>query len=286
MSFAALSTKMDRRIVSFMDHHSLNNMSRTPKYYRQITEPLLYRHLAFERLDHTATMQLSVVLMNRQDLASYIKSFKLDGVDNLNGVKTSENFSSQLLKSFPNIQNIIVEVLGSDASAADQLRWLHTLVAEEIHVDGYLALILALILSLATNLDSLSLWIDHEMEPLPITLKVIVSARMPTTQIAVPADSNNTLETIQIISVPGQMLESFAELQHLRIENGRQVTIPVVPSLLTLKIQNSTSITLGSPKAHHGALPVHLLDFLNIDIEREAFVSRNSCRRLHQRQSD
>jgi hypothetical protein len=130
MSFAVLSTEMDTRIISFLDHRPLDNMSRTYKYYRQITEPFLYRHLDFEGLDHTAIMQLSVVLTNRRDLASYIKSFKL--YDNIkpNGVKTSESFSSQLLKSISDIQNIMVKVLRSDASPADQLQWLRALIAE------------------------------------------------------------------------------------------------------------------------------------------------------------
>jgi hypothetical protein len=231
MSFATLSTEMDTRIISFMDRRSLDNMSRTSKYYRQITEPLLYRHLKFKGRDHAAIMHLSVVLTNRQDLANYIKSFKLDGIANQNGRKTSESLSYQLLKSITNINNIIVEVLGSDAPAADKLHWLSALVAEEPHVDGYLA----------TNLDSFSLWLGHYKKPLLILLKVMASARMPTTQVVGPADSNNTLETLQIISEPGQMLEPFAKLQHLCIENEFGVTIPVMPSLLTFNLQWSSS---------------------------------------------
>jgi hypothetical protein len=78
MLFAALSIEFDTRIISFMDHHSLDSMSRSSRHYRHIAEPFLYRHLEFANLDDIAIRRLCLTLFARRELAGHDKSFAVE----------------------------------------------------------------------------------------------------------------------------------------------------------------------------------------------------------------
>jgi hypothetical protein len=59
MSFSALSTELDTKIVACLDHAALDAMSRVSKYYRAVTEPLLYQYLEFPATHEVQIKRLS-----------------------------------------------------------------------------------------------------------------------------------------------------------------------------------------------------------------------------------
>jgi hypothetical protein len=104
MSFTALPTELDTRIISFMDHCSLDNMSRTSKYYRQITESFLYRHLDFTDAKNGSIKRLGLALLARRPLARYNTSFACNHARYRNvdpDLAKDEGFSSQMLNRLP-----------------------------------------------------------------------------------------------------------------------------------------------------------------------------------------
>jgi hypothetical protein len=240
MSFAALPTELDTRIISFMDHCSLDNMSRSSKYYRQITEPFLYRHLDFTDAKNGSIKRLGLALLARRPLARYITSFACnhDRYGNVDpDLAKDEGFSSQMLNRLPVVQKLIGELLGPGASAADQLGWLSSLISVESSVDRFIALIL----SFATNLDNL----DYDLYALKVTARSLQTPSASTT------------------SASSTTPRAFSKLRHLSIVSTNETTIPIAPTLETLKICESDCVTLTGPSGYHGALKLHTLDVKN-----------------------
>jgi hypothetical protein len=76
MLFSALSTELDVKILELLhdDRQALSAMSKTSKYYRTITEPILYRDILFPEVTVSKIKRLLMTLLDRSELAGYIRS--------------------------------------------------------------------------------------------------------------------------------------------------------------------------------------------------------------------
>lgn len=81
MSFAKLSTELDSKIAGFYlgDTQALSALSKVSKYYRAITEPFLYAEIKTSIYDRYRMQDLLFTVMDREDLALYIKNVKISG---------------------------------------------------------------------------------------------------------------------------------------------------------------------------------------------------------------
>jgi hypothetical protein len=77
MSLQALSTELDVAIIKYLDRGSQSRLSLASKYYRRITEHLLYSVLRFFNNENDRIKQLLLMLVSREDLRHSIMSFEL-----------------------------------------------------------------------------------------------------------------------------------------------------------------------------------------------------------------
>jgi hypothetical protein len=118
------------------------------------------------------------------------------------------------------------------------------LISVKSSVDGFIALIL----SFATNLDHLDYNLYTESGT-PIALKVMARSLQTPSASTTSASSTTT--------------HAFSKLRHLSIVSTNETTIPIAPTLETLKICESDCVTLTGPSGYHGALKLHTLDVKN-----------------------
>jgi hypothetical protein len=76
MSLQALPTELDVAIIKYFDRRQQSRMSRASKYYRRITEPLLYSDLQFFNNEDDRIKRL-ITLVSRKDLRHSITRFDL-----------------------------------------------------------------------------------------------------------------------------------------------------------------------------------------------------------------
>ncbi|EMD89711.1 hypothetical protein COCC4DRAFT_125459 [Bipolaris maydis ATCC 48331] len=79
MSFSKLSTELDTKILEYLhdDRSSLSAMSMVSKYFRRITEPILYRDLCFPQMTTNQMKKLLTIVLSRPQLAKHVRSLTM-----------------------------------------------------------------------------------------------------------------------------------------------------------------------------------------------------------------
>jgi hypothetical protein len=77
MSLQALSTELDVAIIKYLDRGPQSRLSLASKYYRRVTEHLLYSVLRFFNNENDRIKRLLLTLVSREDLRHSIMSFEL-----------------------------------------------------------------------------------------------------------------------------------------------------------------------------------------------------------------
>ncbi|PSN72685.1 hypothetical protein BS50DRAFT_671749 [Corynespora cassiicola Philippines] len=150
MGLADLPTELDKHIISYMMKSDLNIMSRVNRYYRQISEPFLYRNIHVCINPTNQVISLLRVITERKELASYIETLVPKG-------------SRLWLDRFtpnPQVRGIKTEIMAlihaigdSCLEANDKIKW----VNEALSGNGIA--LFTILFTLAENLKNLNL--DH-----------------------------------------------------------------------------------------------------------------------------
>ena len=214
MSFGKLSTELDARIVEVLDGDTkaLSAFSQVSKYYRAIAEPYLYSNIECSGEDRYTLLQLLLTLLDRNSLASHIKSIVLHhgpAAQVPSGEKVDEVFY-RLWNKVDIIRDLLAQYTGMDAQSGSRARsttqWAGRLFAQE-SCDPTLSLLLCL----AKSIERLRI-----------------------------RDRNMCLRTVlQCGWSNGQRL--MTKLKHLSIRGDGVGTEPVqflLPSMVTLEIDH------------------------------------------------
>lgn len=257
MSFTALSTELDTKIIEYMqpDRSALEAMSRVSKYYRGIAEPFLYRDLTFRAVHEIQIKRLLLTLLDRPELALFIRSFTLsdhltyDSFDT-GFYKALDNLAKRLLKYDTVIKNAIRTIPLPSSAAMHMFGSIFTRGGSIFRATPSLDGTIALLLCLASNVESIHLALAAP-EYLDITREVLNG---PWTN--VKRDK------------PGQR-PLFVKLRHLQLQGDGSTNQPgmglciwgVTPKLVikTLKVCGIGSI-MGTPDA------LRTLELRDVDI--------------------
>ncbi|KAJ8108605.1 hypothetical protein OPT61_g8059 [Boeremia exigua] len=258
MSFDALPTEFDNRILALLDHDSLNAMSRTSKMYRMVTEPFLYRHIELNSGSGVGIRWLVVTLLSRPELAAYTKTIKClktewSSVEKDANSQGTRHPSVSLERLIDKLRITTSDTLGSDADVAKlRVAWMGAILADD-HIDGSLALIA----SLAHNIESIT--VADKVRQGAITsyygeLLTLVMWEAFNHSYLDSSKSGNSMTTSQ-----GE--RPFSKLHHLHLETQSPAQIANLPSLRTLHIEGWDDISV-SPKFPTGIL--HQLQTLEL----------------------
>jgi hypothetical protein len=241
MSLSTLLTELDVRIILFLEHGSLDKMSKVSKYYREVTEPLLYCHLRLNHMAYHKIKRLCCTLLKRLELAAYPRSFELYARHRI--LRTDprpEKFAQELLEILPIMQERSRTLLGKDSPSSVHAEWIASLFLHPPHSDGFLAIIF----SMATSLETLML---DRSNILQMTFKAM---------------SLHCVQGVDGVAEDAIRLSSpaFTKLHLLRVQSGDGYVIPVVPSPETLKLQTSKLDGIQWPVTHPGPSPLRTID--------------------------
>ncbi|KAF2254713.1 hypothetical protein BU26DRAFT_559376 [Trematosphaeria pertusa] len=149
-----LPTELDVRIVSFLqgDRQALNAVSQVSEHYRSLAEPYLYENISLTTYQEYAIKCLLRTLIDRNELAQYIKNFDL--TPETRAVRQPSK-GPALYHDFWEYVNPIRDMIRSfkclHPGAA--LEWFGRVFERKPYFDGAVALILCM----ATNLESINL---------------------------------------------------------------------------------------------------------------------------------
>lgn len=158
MSMSTLSTELDTKIAEYLAadeaRDSLGCLSRVSKYYRNLMEPVLYRHLSFSVYDtwcNYRIVYLLFTLLDRNELAKHIKSFMLisEPAEFCFPNKLVPDIADKLWSYASLIQSKIREISGKLLPSGFMLEWFSNVLVHRPALDGALALILCM----ATNIE-------------------------------------------------------------------------------------------------------------------------------------
>lgn len=234
MSFDALSTELDTRIVALIeDQLALSSMSKVSKYYRTLAEPHLYRDFHFHEDGKRRACQLLVTLLRRPELAVHITSLTLlptDRDENLELQKIDFTFSDPEQTS---IRDIMVQAFCPDLQDGVDLSihyWIKSLS------EGGLERVVATIACLAYNVETASFakgrnWTSgHTMTWIldKLTLKISncdsagVSARRPAVQGAFEMQRFKNLRHLSLGSRAGATIYIFQHSKRSRCADTKK----------------------------------------------------------------
>jgi hypothetical protein len=177
MSFEKLPTELDVHILQYLGSFDLSSFSQTSKYYRRISESVLYHDITLWSSEHDRVTQLLLTLLHRRDLRPLVKHFQLCHGDEHHELSeqhptldifsdpVDEGLHHSLWAYMVEIKEAVNELaLCSGISYQTQNAWFGKVFEVYTFFDGRLSLILALARNMTTL--SLSLCVDH---PLPMT---------------------------------------------------------------------------------------------------------------------
>lgn len=72
MSLEVLPTEVDENIIRRLSKPELDSLSRTSRYYRNLTEPFLYKDLTFSTHHDHKIKRLFLTILERKELAVHI----------------------------------------------------------------------------------------------------------------------------------------------------------------------------------------------------------------------
>ncbi|KAF2254714.1 hypothetical protein BU26DRAFT_514575 [Trematosphaeria pertusa] len=233
-----LSTELDANIAECLsgDAQALSALSRVSKYYKAVAEPFLYEEIAIADSRHSAIKSLLLTLLNRNGLALRIKSFSLTMGGRGPPPPLRTDLGEAFKGTFSHMQKIgdkIHEMVRPTTTPdiALVLDWVRQVLDPAPHADGALALVLCM----ANNLESLSLYGTYGRRP------------------------NTTLSVLQL---PWQLGRGpnedypFRKLKHFHFNHvvwDREPTdIPTPLSLKSLHIEGT-----GYWRRGHTKLPLH-----------------------------
>lgn len=161
MSLSALSTELDTKIVLYLanDTPALSAFSKISKYYRGVAEPYLYKDIVLIDQDDHTIKQLFCTLLARTQLAHQIRSITVQKPKRNIIAKDGERIDADLWKSVGAIQSTMNDIAspirGYEEGVTRRNAWFSGIFSPESYNIDH---ILALILCLAPNLDSLNLY--------------------------------------------------------------------------------------------------------------------------------
>jgi hypothetical protein len=184
MSLDDLPTELDSMIVSYLadDKKTLNALSKVSKSYRPLAEAYLYKDLVCCADDWESLALLLLTLVRREQLGLYIKSLKVDDGRHLDCPSSPQSAVRQrfraeavevAIKIIDIVQSFRLGNVNDNISRAVRKFFTRRTFANLFETPCTMAP-LSLILSLAPNLDQLSLCQPdkHALEPYGTRLQV------------------------------------------------------------------------------------------------------------------
>ncbi|XP_014559201.1 hypothetical protein COCVIDRAFT_24478 [Bipolaris victoriae FI3] len=172
MSFSKLSTELDTKILEYLhdDRPSLTAMSMVSKYFRRITEPILYRDLCFPEMTTIQMKQLLTIVLLRPQLAKHVRSFTmvpkrrnpLDRTDNTPSKEEMEAWNNLHQANYPALFALSQKLKTFRLNPQFvQIWFIHILDCAFSHYlasrDPFLDPFLAVFLILTTNIETINL---------------------------------------------------------------------------------------------------------------------------------
>jgi hypothetical protein len=156
MSLPALSTELDDRIVSFLEHKAINAISKVSRYYHRVAEPHLYHTLEFKDNQHLKSLRLLLTIVSRPKLAAYITILRLTPANrrqHLDTIMKDEHLYTRLRDRLQDIQKALQDTSKSPPPKQLLSQWLSAITHSQC-LHGCLAYIVGQ----AVNLEDLSIY--------------------------------------------------------------------------------------------------------------------------------
>jgi hypothetical protein len=223
MSLSALSTELDTKIAEFLadDRPTTSAFSQVSKYYRAVSEPLLYKHLLLDEYDGYTTMRLLFTILSRDQLALHIQSLTvlrstpprvLSETETRNATERNQ---AELWECATKIQATINGIASPDRGFQNHLRrrmaWFGGIYTFQTKTLDH---ILAVILCMAPNVHILALDQGHDLGAYQMTRSILT-------------------EHWKGVAAP------FAKLEALTLSGARHQRIdpPLLPSMTSLEVK-------------------------------------------------
>jgi hypothetical protein len=277
MPLQALPTELDVMIIDNLNQQDLSYMSQTSKYYRRISEPLLYRGIRFGTGQHHRIKQLLVTLVSREDLRKCTEYYDLVHADDHEQIMPY-NYPSLMLSRDPDRDELydklwahvsdiqkILDNLAHRYSISTQFKtaWL-TLIFEPCPgFDGALSLLLCL----AHNLKAMNLDMSSQ-HTLPMTRLMLQEVDWHNSQVIGP-------------NRPFQQLKTMA----FGCPRNPAITydIPVMPQLETLAIRGNTKlISLAMYPRNVDTSHLRTLQLFDVNLDPQLLIRAIQQPRLRQ----
>ena len=251
MSFGALPTELDQRMLDLLEHEDLHEISQVNKYLRGLAEPLIYRHIDFKTGNDTYARLLLLTLIERPELAAHIQSVSLAGTHTEDYYVTNYRRSAftRVQGAISRIHDIIRDAVGSQRDAPKIcVSWLGAVLSDDC-MEGSLALII----SLAVNVESIQLETPETRYGYRLGRYLSVL--------------NHDKDPIAA--------RSLMKLRQFSVQARTSIQFPLVPQLESLKIRDATCCL---PRMmEHLPAPINLHTIELIGCRGPSWVARDIC---------
>lgn len=152
MSISGIPTELDKHILSYLQHDSLNAISKVSKYYRGIAEPYLYRNLKFDGQKDSRIRWLVLTLVARPDVAKNVKTLKVSYQHEDGVLVKHKKLIAMLWNDLQNILSALENILKLVNPMNWQVEWTEALTGRK----GLLGC-LAFLLCHTVNIESIDM---------------------------------------------------------------------------------------------------------------------------------
>ena len=213
MSLSPLPTKLDERLLTFLDCDGLSRMAQVSKYWQSLADPHLYYKINFATSDCCRTRDFLLTLISRPQLAAHIRIVALSSASE--GVFENPGNHEWLNMSIGSIHEEIDKIYSfaarlNKSSPYYSVPWLSDILSD----DRCLESAWVLIASLAVNVETIFVALMRSLET---QLGLVMASSYP---------------------------ERFTKVRHLAICDRPPVDIPVNPGLEALLIENTEALQL------------------------------------------
>ncbi|KAG9194014.1 hypothetical protein G6011_04049 [Alternaria panax] len=277
MSLQKLSTELDINIINRLDAPDLSSISCISKYYRRISEPLLYREIGIGSDSHDRIKQLLLTFISRKDLRKLIQRFHLLHADDHNRDlpqhhpsiwfpedRDGDALYHRLWAHVVGIQEAM-ESMSRRSLLIPQFKttWLASIFEPYPFFDGALSLILCLAYNLKTI--NLEMCARHTISMARCVLQNVNWHNVKVTTPGIP----------------------FQQLTHLAFQGTRDsplyYDVPVLPRLEHLRVERCTDLTsLGKCPRCVETSNLRALHLVDVDLDPDVIVQAIGQTRFQQ----
>ncbi|KAF2651245.1 hypothetical protein K491DRAFT_682343 [Lophiostoma macrostomum CBS 122681] len=264
MAIQALSTELDTCIIELLvaDRQALTALCLVSRYYREISEPFLYRDITFGTSDDVGIKLLFLTLLQRKELAGHISTFTLVPSESriqVPGHSNARDLSHEIWRDLGRIHQTIHDIGGPSMDPTFGLTWMNKITDAPPYYDGALATILCL----ATNVKQLRL--QESRLGATIFSRDVLCFPWSSTHRTNPALPFSKLKDLWIAG---------------SVHSYSGVSVPVLPQMETVHLQNCEIYSSGFLRASSdGAISsVHSLELVDVHMDPKYFENLvDSC---------